>query len=264
MFSLCISNRHLSKIKELNYIPVGLGNDNFSKEWVRDNTNANISEKNKYYGEYTFHYWFWKNMIDKIEKDTWIGFCGYKYFWQNNLKIPKKNFKENVLQGIPEEWEEYESIVTEPIELINYKFSKIIKNGGWSFLINPATYNKKKRDIRFNFDVFHGKGILDKAIELLDDDNRDDFRAYTRNYQSFHKWNMFICRSHKTIKNYYESIFNWLFKCENIFGFENLSGYGQTRIYGFLAERFMPYWFKKNSKVATLPIIFYDIKNDFN
>jgi len=35
MFSLCLSNRHLSKIKELNYIPVGLGNDNFSKEWVR-------------------------------------------------------------------------------------------------------------------------------------------------------------------------------------------------------------------------------------
>ena len=48
MFSLCIFNRHLSKIKELNYIPVGLGNDNFSKEWLRDNTNNNISENNKY------------------------------------------------------------------------------------------------------------------------------------------------------------------------------------------------------------------------
>ena len=32
MFSLCIFNRHLTKIKALNYIPVGLGKDNFSNE----------------------------------------------------------------------------------------------------------------------------------------------------------------------------------------------------------------------------------------
>jgi hypothetical protein len=37
---------------------------------------------------------------------------------------------------------------------------------------------------------------------------------------------------------------NWLDECEKIFGF-NLDGYGKVRIYGFLAERFLPYWFKK-------------------
>ena len=66
------------------------------------------------------------------------------------------------------------------------------------------------------------------------------------------------------LDSYFEDIFSWLLKCEDIFGFEKLSGYGQTRIYGFLAERFMPYWFKKNANVATMPIIFYDIKKDFN
>ena len=54
-------------------------------------------------------------------------------------------------------------------------------------------------------------------------------------------------------------IFKWLSSCEHLFGFENLSGYGMTRIYGFLAERFMSYWFKKNTKFSTLPIIFKDI-----
>ena len=32
-------------------------------------------------------------------------------------------------------------------------------------------------------------------------------------------------------------------------------GYGLKRIYGFLAERFLSYWFKKNYKVKELPII---------
>ena len=30
-------------------------------------------------------------------------------------------------------------------------------------------------------------------------------------------------------------------------------------MYGFLAERFMPYWFYKNSKVMEWPIIFDDL-----
>ena len=29
------------------------------------------------------------------------------------------------------------------------------------------------------------------------------------------------------------------------FGFEKLKGYDQTRLYAFLAERYMPFWFRK-------------------
>ena len=75
---------------------------------------------------------------------------------------------------------------------------------------------------------------------------------------------MFICKSKDLLKKYYSAIFPWLKKCEDLFGFENLSGYGQTRIYGFLAERFMSYWFQKNAKVKTIPIIFYDINKELN
>ena len=59
MYCICVHNNLLNKVKELNYIPVGLGDDNFNEEWMRDNTKKNISNKNKYYGEYSFHYWFW-------------------------------------------------------------------------------------------------------------------------------------------------------------------------------------------------------------
>ena len=46
MYCLCIHNKVLPIIKKLEYVPVGLGNDNFSEEWLRDNTEDNISLKN--------------------------------------------------------------------------------------------------------------------------------------------------------------------------------------------------------------------------
>ena len=109
--------------------------------------------------------------------------------------------------------------------------------------------------------MFHGRGVLDKAIELLDDENRDDFKAYTRDNQSFHKWNMFICRSQELIQKYYQSIFPWLFKCENIFGLD-LHGYAKTRIYGFLAERYLSYWFIKYGKSLSWPVFKHDIDKE--
>ena len=72
---------------------------------------------------------------------------------------------------------------------------------------------------------------------------------------------MFICRSKKILDKYYNTIFEWLERCENLFGFD-LKGYGKIRIYAFLAERFMSYWFNKNTKVKEWPILFYDLKID--
>ena len=69
---------------------------------------------------------------------------------------------------------------------------------------------------------------------------------------------MFICKSNLILKKYYNSIFPWLERCEKNFGF-NLEGYGLRRIYAFLAERYMSYWFKKYTKYTTLPIIFKDL-----
>ena len=55
MYCLSLSDSNLEKIKKLDYIPVGLGNENFRPQWIRDNTGNNISEKNKFYGENTLH-----------------------------------------------------------------------------------------------------------------------------------------------------------------------------------------------------------------
>ena len=79
---------------------------------------------------------------------------------------------------------------------------------------------------------------------------------------SFNPHNMFICRT-KILKNYYETIFPWLERCEKIFGFNNLKGYGLQRIYGFLAERFLSYWFNKYYLVKENSIIVKDL-SDYN
>ena len=76
---------------------------------------------------------------------------------------------------------------------------------------------------------------------------------------SFHPHNMFICR--KEILEKYISNFSMVERCEEEFGFKDLDGYGLKRIYGFLAERFLSFWFSKNYRVKELPILVKDISS---
>ena len=108
--------------------------------------------------------------------------------------------------------------------------------------------------------MMHGHGNLDKAINLLEKEDRNNFKDFVNSEISFNPHNMFICKSSKILNKYYETLFPWLKRCEKEFGF-HLEGYGLKRIYGFLAERFMSYWFKKNTNFSTLPIIFQDISH---
>jgi len=259
MYCLCLHNRVLPIIERLGYVPVGLGNDKYSDEWLKDNTKENISSKNKYYGEYTFHYWFWKNILPTIKDNEWIGFCAYRDYWGNKNAITKDSkIDDIVIKEIPAEWDNYNVIVGEHIFINDLKFSKLLKRGVISLIRNPNAIFKSKRSIRFHFDMWHGNGNLDKAIDLLDDNDREDFRKYTRENISFSRGNMFACRSKKIIEAYYNSLFKWLKKCEKIFGFD-LEGYGKKRIYAFLGERYLSYWFNKYSKPLLWPVIFYDI-----
>ena len=264
VFCLTLNPDHENIIKELTYIPVGLGNKKFSNNCFSDKLNKNISEKNSFYGEYTFHYWIWKNYIDEIDTE-WVGFCQYRKFFLNK-KIDESNLslnslKQAIVKDIEDEYNNFDCILGKKFSVENYKLSKIFKNHFFHFLLNPKLFiSKKKRNLKLHFDLFHGKGNLDLAINLLDEENKEDFKIFMENNTSFNPHNMFICKT-KILKKYYEVIFPWLKKCEKIFGFNNLKGYGSQRIYGFLAERFLSYWFTKNFKVKELPIIGKDLSD---
>ena len=256
---MSIYNSNFKTIKNLDYIPVGLNNDTFSKEWLRDNTGENISKKNSYYAEYSFYYWYWKNILKDKKKDDWVGFCSYRKYWANKENKPGNNLKDMVVQKIYPEWKNYDVVIGEPQDVSGIKIIKSIKKGKMALLRNPkALISKKGRTIRWQFDMYHGVGNLDKAIELLPDKDRKDFNYYVNNENCFSKGNMFITKSSNIMNSYFEDVFNWLFKCEKIFGFD-LEGYGSKRIYGFLAERYLSFWFKKYTKYIEWPVIFYDI-----
>ena len=70
-------------------------------------------------------------------------------------------------------------------------------------------FSKKKRNIKFHFDMFHGNGNLEKAISLLDQENKNDFTHFVENQSSFNPQNMFICKK-KFLVKYYETLFPWL------------------------------------------------------
>ena len=263
-FCLTLEPKHEEIIKRLSYIPVGLGTKNFSSNCFTDKKGINISKKNPYYGEYTFHYWLWKNYLDQINTD-WVGFCQYRKFFikkdilNNDLHL--NELKNIIITNINEEDYRYDCILGSPFSVKNYKVSKIFKNHLVQFLLNPSLiFNKEKRNLKFHFDLFHGKGNLDIAINLLDKKNRDGFKNFMSQNNSFNPHNMFICKK-DILLEYYSLIFPWLEKCESKFGLNNLEGYGMKRIYGFLAERFLSYWFLKNFKVKEHKILIKDLSD---
>ena len=268
MFCTSMEPNHYDFIKKVGYIPSALGDKDFQKGWLRDNTDINISNKNKNYAELTFHYWFWKNYLSKCDS-KWIGFCHYRKFWTKdvykNSEINIEKLSSIILKEIPEEFDQYEVILGTPFYVNQRKIMKFLKKGFRTILEKPSLLlNSNERTIKFHFDIMHGKNNLEKAIQFLDNENREDFYNYVNNKVYFHPFNMFICRSKNMINLYYQTLFAWLDKCETLFSEKNLHGYDLTRIYAFLAERFTSYWFTKNARYKIMNISFYDLRNDIN
>tara|TARA_B100000963_G_scaffold348288_1_gene355617 strand:+ start:520 stop:1380 length:861 start_codon:yes stop_codon:yes gene_type:complete len=274
MYCISPDEKDLDLIEKLSYIPVGLGPSNFSNKWMRDNQGENISFKNKWYGELTFHFYFWKNILNKIPEKRWIGFCAYRDIWVNykeylDYKNDPKSYqirntnRYNEINSIAikephESWNNYEVILGDEMYLENIKFMKLLKYGKLSLLRNPRAIFKSGRTIRWHFDMFHGNGIIDLASDLLEEDERYDFKEFININNSFNRGNMFICKSKIIMNKFYESLFPWLEKCEKKFG-SNLEGYGKTRLYAFLTERYIPYWFKKHTKYLVWPALSFNI-----
>ena len=69
---------------------------------------------------------------------------------------------------------------------------------------------------------------------------------------------MFIAKK-KIVQNWFDALFPWLERCEKVFGFNDLKGYDTTRLYAFLAERYLSFWFKKYSIFKEQKWIFLDL-----
>ena len=125
-FCLTLNPDHKEMIEKLSLIPVGLGEKKFSSNFFSDKDGLSISEKNPFYGEYTFHYWLWKNYLDKIQT-PWVGFCQYRKFFVKN-KIINKNIefselKDQLFLRIDEKEKDFDCILGSKFSVQNYKLS---------------------------------------------------------------------------------------------------------------------------------------------
>ena len=256
----CVTNDKQNHLENLPVRLVGVGTKKFSNKYLTCLKGKNIQRKQKNYSELTFHYWFWKNYLKKFNNYEWIGFCQKRRFWIKSKKKVKslEELQKNILRKPLKKWGKYESILCKPIRVDNPKKMKIIKRGWRNLLKDPSVfYNSKKQTIKLHFDMHHGHDVLDKAISKLNNKDRNQFRKFVNENTSFNPHIMFISKK-KIINDWFNDLFNWLFKCEKIFGFKNLKGYDQKRLYAFLAERYMPFWFRKYSRIIEWPWVFSD------
>lgn len=259
IFCLSIHNKNYEQLKNLNLIPVGLGKEQFDSNWLNDKGENNISEKNPNFGEYTFHYNLWKNKIIENDYNNWIGFCTYRRFWTKNVKEKLNSYQElnkYIVKKKDTDWDDFDVILGEPLIFKKIKNIKLIKRNIFEVIKNPKVLFKKN-SLMDQFKIFHGSFFLEKSLNFLSNNEKEGFIKFLNGHE-LNPYNMFICRNTKILYQFYEEIFPWLLRCENEFRNHNLDGYDKKRIYGFLAERFMPYWFKKNFKTSTCQITFFD------
>ena len=258
----CVTNSELNFLEKLPVKLAGVGCGKFSKKYITCLKGKNIQKKEKNYSELTFHYWFWKNKLKFYDSNTWIGFCQKRRFWmKSNKRVSSFNdLKKNIISKPSVKWKNFESIICKPIRVDQTKKMKLFKRGWKNLIENPKIFfSEKERSIKLHFDMHHGHGILEKSIDLMNSKDKDEFKIFVNNNRKFNPHIMFISKK-KILNKWFKDLFNWLFKCEKTFGLSNLKGYDQERLYAYLAERYLSFWFRKNTKFLEWHWSFYEKK----
>ncbi len=174
-------------------------------------------------------------------------------------KKKNKNFIINNLLSSPlNEWKNYESIICEKVFTDNVRFMKMIKRGWKNIIRDPRIlFQKKRHTIKLHFDMFHGYGNIDLAINVMHKKDKADFKKFIYESIDFNPHIMFIAKP-KIINLWFTDLFDWLSKCEKVFGFKKLHGYDTKRLYAYLAERYLSFWFRKYSNYIECPYITID------
>jgi len=247
----CVTNKEVDFIKKDNHQLCWVGKDKPPENYLKCDNRINIFDREKYYSELTFHYWYWKNMLPNEKDNQWVGFCQKRRYWVNSNKIDlinKDNINDYLFDFLPKEWKQYDVILCKPLSVSGVKKSKIFKRGFKNFLKDPSIiFNKNKQNLYLHFDMHHGYGNLKKAINVLNKKDQIQFENFMKKNRSFNPHIMFICKP-KIMNLWFENLFNWLENCEKQFNPQVLKGYDTQRLFAYLSERFLSYWFKKNYK----------------
>ena len=258
----CVTNKITPYLEKTNLHLVGVGKTRFPKNYILSDSKDNIFIKEQYYSELTFHYWYWKNIMD-LKDDNWHGFSQRRRHWIKNsslnIEINTNNFNKHLLDSPEQDWNRFESFICKPINVNKVKKIKIFKRGLRSLIKKPSIlFDENKQTILLHFDMHHGHGNLKKAIDQLEKEDRSDFYDYVNLNTKFNPHIMYISKN-TILDKWFSLLFSWLKRCEKVFEKNILTSYDTGRIYAYLAERYASFWFKKYTNYKEQPWIFLDI-----
>lgn len=177
-----------------------------------DNSGENISNKNKNFCELTGIYWLWKN-----SNDDYIGIEHYRRFFCHDLFGKKLMSNDEVKKLL----RKYDIILP-----FKKKFNESVKED----YINNSGYKKDLDNLRL---------IIQK-----------DYPEYLKSYDdvfsgdTLYLYNMMILDK-RLFDEYCKWLFDILFSLEKVTSLDGYTDY-EKRIYGFVSERLLNVWIKKN------------------
>lgn len=264
MKMFCITHKRVDWLEDVGVIPLVVGGaPDVPRHWLRDDSLDNISKKNKNYCELTGQYWVWRNVLPTLGDDELVGFCHYRRFFSLD-DVPKLKStvgREELVNLSDESWERVfkttgaSVILAEPERLPSLALNrrlKLIRQQGVriSALWRPSC-------LWYQFALHHDPMDLVRAIQALDGTaHQVPFKEYLLRPNRMHSYNMYVA-SKKAISDYFDVLFPWLSRCEDLINLEGRTPY-QARIFGFLAERFASYYFSSMEQARGVPVQFVE------
>lgn len=201
-----------------------VGDGDNKKQYLRDNTLDNISNKNKNFCELTALYWIWKNDTSS----DYISIEHYRRYFMHPI-LPKIISKKKINKY----FKDFDVITTRL-----YRFPETIE----------GYYNKN-----------HEGTDLNKVKDILEKKYPDYLPAYKHIMQGKEAsmCNM-AAMSKQKFDEYCTWLFDVLFELEKNLDITTRNQY-QQRVYGFISERLFNVWIQKNDlRIKRLPIYYLE------
>lgn len=227
-----ISHKKYEFPKKEFYEPLIVGKtsflDNNDKKYITDGTGDNISTKNQLYCELTGLYWIWKNTLDE-----YVGLVHYRRYFVNTKKFFRNDHNKI------------------------YSYSELVGK------LNSADIILPKRDCfskTVKEQMIETQSCSEIVFELLQKVIKDKYPDYLADfYYVFSQNKMSCCNMIFSSRDIFDQYCSWLF--DVLFQLETLVNKvaqkeDQSRLYGFLSERLLNIWVRKQGlKVKYLPIV---------
>lgn len=228
------------------YQPLMSGNF-YRKEngpFLGDHTGDHISDKNPFYSELTGLYWIWKNTNNSV-----TGVCHYRRFFTVQPEPILYKFKRLLYTFIGLSDKRFGLIYTmninlfKPRILTKVELSTLLRH--YDAILPQA--RKLKYSVEEHYRRYHDINDLKILKSILSEKHPEYLEAFVSVLKGKRLYanNIFILKDF-----HYQKFMNWwfdvIFEFEKKVDLEKYSGY-QKRIIGFIAERLLTVWFKKES-----------------